>query len=120
MLKDFSDLRSLEFVTLSEAKARLSEFVRRIMGGAKRLMITTNGHPTAVLLSYRDYLALLDQRSPTSASSDEPVIRLEDWRRGSRQRATVRDSILKLFDPKTLSRKGQKSYKKQTVESFER
>ncbi len=116
MNNDFTDLRTLDFVTLSEAKARLSEFVRSLSQAAKKLVLTTNGHPSAVLLSYQDYLRLVGQQSFQAPTK---VIRFEDWKRERGKRIVVRDSILNLFDADKLSRKGQKCYKKKTVASFD-
>ena len=41
-------------VPLSEAKARLSELVRRVRQRHERIMLTRNGEPEAVLLSVDD------------------------------------------------------------------
>ncbi len=111
------DLRGIVFVPLSEAKAKLSEFMRRIASGRERLAVTTNGRPTAVILSYPEYLSLLGQRT---AGEEEPlrVISFEDWKKGRKERMAVRDSILRLYDAEALSRKGQKKYKKDTVDGF--
>ena len=59
MNKDFSNLLSIEFLPLSEVKAKLSEVVNTSLTKSKRIAITTNGRPTAVLLSYSDFLSLL-------------------------------------------------------------
>lgn len=119
MKTDFSDLRSVDFAPLSEAKAKLSEFIRRLSGG-KRIVLTTNGRPTAVLISYRDFLSLL---SPAGSPGPEPgadVIRLEDWEKDRPKREKIKQTILGLFDVASLSRKGQKAYKKEKVDEFRR
>jgi len=117
MNKDFIDLRRVDFVPLSEAKAKLSEFVRNVSRDRKRLALTTNGRPTAVILSYSDYLDLLNLLQPVS-SLEGKSIDFDEWEKGRPQRELVRDSLLKQFDPSKLSRKGQKYYKKRTVESL--
>lgn len=59
MVKTFNDLLSMEFAPLSEVKAKLSEQMRLIASEGKRIVITCNGKPSAVLLSYEDYLSLI-------------------------------------------------------------
>ena len=118
MSGDFIDLRRLDFVPLSEAKAKLSEFVRALSQDVKRVALTTNGRPSAVILAYADYLNLLNLLQPPPPSSAGKTIDFNEWEKRAPQRALVRDSLLKQFDPSKLSRKGQKYYKKRTVESF--
>lgn len=60
-MNKFLDLRLHDFRLVSEAKARLSELVRRLTPGSKRIVITTNGKPSAVILSYQDYLDLMSE-----------------------------------------------------------
>ena len=57
-MKEFLNLGAFDFRPLSEAKAHLSALVRQLVPGLRRVVITTNGKPTAVLMSYKDYLAL--------------------------------------------------------------
>jgi prevent-host-death family protein len=118
MADDFSNLLSIEFVSLSEAKAKLSEQVRRVLAESKRVAITTNGKPTAVLLSYKDYLNLLQQLSKSPSAANEDIIDLKQWKRGKNKRRKVVQSITKLFNPLALSRKGQKAYKRDMVRDF--
>lgn len=113
------DLRGTVFVPLSEAKARLSEFMRRIASGRERLAVTTNGRPTAVILSYPEFLSLLGQERGGEDEASR-VISFDDWKKGRKERLAVRDSILKLYDAKALSRKGQKKYKKDAVDELTR
>jgi prevent-host-death family protein len=111
------DMRRVWFSPLSEVKASLSEKVRQVRGIACRLVITTNGRPSAVLLSYEDFLALV-----SGAQSAEPaaVIDLGDWETGRSRRRQVRDSVLRRFDVGTLSKKGQKAYKRDIVGGLRR
>lgn len=114
------DLRTMEFAPLSEVKAKLSEFVRKTTAGKKRVALTTNGRPSAVILSYEDFLDIVNQLQPAPPLLRDEVIDFEEWEKNQSNRKMVRDSLLKLFDPSKLSRKGQKYYKKGMVESFER
>lgn len=116
MKTHFSDLRSIDFVPLSEVKAKLSEFIRRL-SGEKRIVLTTNGRPTAAILSYADYLDLLNRVEGVSSSQGKSIS-LEEWRKDRKKREMIRDSVLGLFDPASLSRKGQKGYKQKMVSSL--
>jgi prevent-host-death family protein len=49
-----SDLLNLEILPLTKVKATLSEQVKKTQGGRKRVAITSNGFPRAILLSYED------------------------------------------------------------------
>jgi len=120
MSLDFHNLLSMEFLPLSEAKAKLSEQVRKLVAEGKRLAITTNGRPTAVMLSYGDYLELLRKTAPSDAQSPFKVIDFDQWQKEARKRKMISDSISRLFDVSKLSRKGQKSYKKEKVREFQR
>lgn len=116
----YSDLRGVDFSPLSEVKARLSEKVRGLMMNKRRIAITTNGRPTAVLLSYEDYLSLLSQFPKGPEVGGGKVISIERWEKDRKKREAVRDSILGLFDMRSLSRKGKKKYKEDTLREFSR
>lgn len=118
MGKDFMDLRAIEFVPLSEVKAKLSEFVRKTSSGAKRVALTTNGRPSAVLMSYEDYLKFMGQRADVEAKYPIRKISLSAWRKEKANQESVRDTILNLFDPSKLSRKGQKNYKARLIRRY--
>lgn len=114
------DLRGMTFIPLSEAKAKLSEFLRKIASGGERLAITTNGRPTAVFLSYEDYLNLL-KKLPTPPAEDEgEAISLEEWKKGSAGRKRVSASVRDLFNYDSLPRKGRKRYKKELLRELDR
>jgi prevent-host-death family protein len=119
MKNDYTNLLSFEFVPLSEAKAKLSEQIRKTNEQSKRVAITLNGKPAAVLLSYPDFLALLQATQGVQQEFPERVIDFEGWKKDQKRRLQVRDSILRLFDVEKLSRKGQKSYKQETVREFD-
>ncbi len=118
MKNDYTNLLSFDFVPLSEAKAKLSEQLRKTTDQSKRIAITLNGKPTAVLLSYPDYLELIQMVPAPKQETPQRVIDFEEWKKGQKRRLQVRDSILKLFDVEKLSRKGQKAYKQDTVREF--
>ncbi len=113
----YNSLLDTEFIPLSEVKAKLSEQIRKTP--SKRIVITQNGKPSTVLLSYKDYLNLVRQL-PSETSHKQKVIDFDEWKKTFPQRRKVSQSISKLFDVSTLSRKGQKSYKKETVDEFDR
>jgi len=104
-----SELETLRFATLSEVKAKLSEYVRALRPRERRVVITVAGKPAAVLIAYDEFVAR------SAAAPTEKVIQLEDWRRQRPERERVRDSILSMFDLGSLSRKGQKRYKRDRV-----
>ena len=50
-----NELSNFEFQPLSWVKARLSSIVNNLKISKKKIVLTTNGRPTAVLLSYEDF-----------------------------------------------------------------
>lgn len=123
-MQSYFDIRRLEFHALSEAKAKLSALIRKLKSGGKRLVLTHQGQPTAVLLSYQDYLTMSENQSEAqSASQASPtppkrILTLEEWRRGAKRRREVAESIAGLFDLSKLPRKGQKPYKQKVLREF--
>ncbi len=120
MPPDFTNILKMEFIPLSQAKAKLSEFLRMAQTSSKRIAITTNGRPTGILLSFADFQELL-KMSP-SLQGKEPIRKLDfvEWKKNRKRRLQVRDSIFGLFDMDKLSHKGQKAYKRETVRDFSR
>ncbi len=53
-------MKSEEYVSVSTAKARLLEILRRIEEQRGKVVITRNGMPKAVLLNYEDFEGLLE------------------------------------------------------------
>lgn len=120
MKSDFTNLLTTDFVPLSEAKAKLSEQIRKVVSEAKRVAITTNGKPTAVLMSYSDFLELARSIQTPQQTPPIRVLEIEEWKKERPQRLKVRDSLQKLFEKNTSARKGQKQYKRETVRDFKR
>ncbi len=118
MNKDYLDLSQMEFLPLSEVKATFSEQVKKTQGNARRIAVTSNGRPVAVLTSYEDYLAMAKRAEGGGRPASESVISFADWKKGQARRKRVSASIDSLFDAKSLSRKGQKSYKRGQVNEF--
>lgn len=116
----FFDIRGMSFIPLSEAKAKLSEILRRMASGRERLAVTTNGRPTAVVLSYQDYLALLRELPKGPPEEEEKILSLKEWKKGSKERKRVSASIRNLFNYDSLPRKGRKRYKKDTLREIDR
>lgn len=108
-------LSELDFQPLSWVKARLSAVVKDLPARQKKIVLTTNGRPTAVLISYEDFLRLFSRTEP-----DADPIRFEDWKRERKNKEKIRDSIVELFDISKLTRKGQKKYKEESVRAFDR
>jgi antitoxin YefM len=84
-------------VPLSEAKARLSELVRRVRQQHERITLTRNGEPEAVLLSVDDLEGLemtLVIRGDTDAVAriSESLVTLGRRERGA-DMATVRQDL---------------------------
>ncbi len=114
----FLNLTQFDFHPLSWVKARLSEVMCSLRDNQKRVVITTNGRPTAVLLSYDDFLEIV---SAANTDLDKTqVIDFEEWKKKRKNREKVRDSVVSLFDTSLLTRKGQKKYKEDTVRDFQR
>ena len=109
-----TDLRQLDFMPLTEARAHLSEHLRGLGGSRRRLVITVNGRPAAVVLAYADFVEL------ASEPAGEEVVSLETWKADRPRRQRVRDAVLGLFDVDRLSRKGQKRYKQEVVRGLRR
>lgn len=118
MKQDFTNLLATDFIPLSETKAKLSEQIRKVVTEAKRVAITTNGKPTAVLMSYSDFLELIKSRNPPSQELPSRKINYRKWKTNEPKRADIRDSIFGLFDMTKLSHKGQKKYKKNLVHEY--
>ena len=53
-------MRAEEYMSVSAAKAQLLEVLRRIEEQRAKVVITKNGIPKAVLLSYEDFEGLLE------------------------------------------------------------
>ncbi len=124
MINPFLDIRGMEFLPLSEVKAKLSALMRLIIGQKKRMVVTTNGRPTAVMLSYKDYLELLKQtparEDVAGAGEVERTIDFEEWKRSRKQRRMASESIRRLFIPEELPRKGRKKYKEEMLRALSR
>jgi prevent-host-death family protein len=116
-MKEAWDLRAIDFAPLSEAKAKLSALVRRLMTGGRRIVITNQGRPAAVLMAYQDYMKLSEE---IGSQREARVITMAEWQHDRKKREAVVKSITKLFDVKSLSRKGQKAYKAKALREFDR
>ncbi len=107
------DLSTLRFLPLSTVKAKLSEEVRELRPGERRVVITVAGRPAAVLVAFDEFVEGI-RVEPTE------VITIEEWRGGRAERERIRGSVLSLFDTGALSRKGQKRYKREAVRALRR
>jgi len=106
----------LEDISIAETKARLSEKIKNTETRGRRYVITSHGKPKAVLLNYKDYIALIDEDDRSTGET----INLNEWIKKKEGRQKVVDSVASLFDESKLTRKGQKEYKNGTVKKLGR
>lgn len=107
-------LSELDYVSVADLKARLSEKLKFVEGKNRRLAVTSHGRPRAVLISYMEYIALTEKSGDDKAKE----IPIEEWQKGRAARKRVIDKIAGLFDETGLTRKGQKGYKKDAVKKM--
>lgn len=114
-LTDLKALKGIQFIPLSEAKAKLSEVVRKSSTEKYRVVITTNGRPSCILLPYEECVELLNR-----SAEQLPVRRttIETWKKEKENRQRIRQTITSLFDISRLTRKGQKKYKKEWLDEY--
>ncbi|MFH1653860.1 MAG: type II toxin-antitoxin system Phd/YefM family antitoxin [Pseudomonadota bacterium] len=99
-------LQDVEYVSVAEAKAKLSEKIRRVIESGRRFVITSHGKPQAVLIDYKEYISLIEP-----AEEGQQIDSLEEWQGRKKERGKIIESISSLFDESKLSKKGQKEYK---------
>ena len=102
------------FISVAEAKAKLSEKINAGCELGRVFVITSHGKPRAVLLSYEHYMGL--KHEPTLPCS----ISLAEWKHKGPKQRHIANSIKSLFDKNALSRKGQKGYKRNAVKQIEK
>ena len=107
-------VEGLEYISVAETKAKLSEKLRSIESRGRRFAVTSHGKPKAVILGYKEYLSLLEAPLPPGE------IKLDKWRSESGIRRKIIESVASLFDETKLSRKGQKGYKRHVIEKMEK
>ena len=103
----------LEYVSVAETKSKLSEKIRNIINRGRKYAITSHGKPKVVLIGYQEYIALAE-----GVKTKPRKISLEKWKSDASKRGEVINSVSSLFDKSTLSRKGQKEYKKNEVKKM--
>ncbi|MBI4211010.1 MAG: type II toxin-antitoxin system Phd/YefM family antitoxin [Deltaproteobacteria bacterium] len=108
-------LNNIDFEPLTEVKAKLSEKISLIEQKRRLLAITVNGKPKVMMVPYEEFLAMCGGGLSTYVPRK---ISLEEWKKQSVHRRAVSKSITDLFDMKSLSRKGQKPYKRDAVKKF--
>lgn len=114
----FDSLSETEFAPLSEVKAKLSEKIRLASGKGKKIAITSNGKPAAILLGYRDYLTLLQSLPQTQPNPPKETLSLNSWKKDAKKREEISRDIDRLFIPAKLSRKGKNPYKQRKLREF--
>lgn len=103
-------LESLEYVSVAETKAKLSEKINRVDQNGRAFAITSHGRPKAVLISYKEYCALVDDSQTTQKTID-----IGKWNKEKNDREKIVLSVSNLFDANKLEKKGQKRYKQNAV-----
>ena len=114
MIRSYSNILDADFLPLSEVKAGLSQQIKSARERRRRIMVTVNGKPEAVLLSYDDYLDLIRKLEP-EIPAEPAALTYEEWKAGERARKEISASLNRMFDAPRLSRKGQKPYKLRRV-----
>lgn len=109
-------LEDLEYVSVAETKAKLSEKLKSAESKGRRFAITSHGKPKAVIIGYKDYIALTENASP-APQKEVPFDRLK---KTVSQRKGIIESVAALFDERKLTRKGQKGYKREAVGKMEK
>ncbi|MDO8461793.1 MAG: type II toxin-antitoxin system prevent-host-death family antitoxin [Deltaproteobacteria bacterium] len=112
-----TSLLNIDFVPLTEVKAKLSEKVARVGQENRLLAITLNGKPTVLMLPYAEFLKWVQKKEKGESGR---TIDFKEWEKGSKQRREVSQSIKDLFDLSLLTRKGQKPYKRDALKKFKK
>lgn len=104
----------IEYVSVAEAKAKLSEKLNSVESKGRRFAITSHGKPKAVIIGYKDYISLVENvAAPRGAE-----ISVDELKRKGRKK--IVESVASLFDETKLTRKGQKGYKREAVKKMEK
>lgn len=109
-------LEDLEYVSVAETKAKLSEKLKSVETRGRRFAVTSHGKPKAVLMGYRDYIALTENAAP----SPEKEVSFSELKDTVSKKKNIIESVASLFDEKKLTRKGQKGYKREAVRKMEK
>lgn len=112
-MKLFEDL---EYVSVAETKAKLSEKLNSVESKGRRFAITSHGKPKAVIIGYKDYISLVENAVAPSGNE----IPIGSLKKKVAQRKNIIDSVASLFDDTKLTRKGQKGYKREAVGKMEK
>lgn len=110
-----ASLQNIDFEPLTEVKAKLSEKVARLESTGRLVAITVNGKPKAMLVPYAQFLEVVEkQKTPYEPRR----FSLKQWEKESKHRREVVRSVKNLFNLSSLSRKGQKPYKRDALKKF--
>lgn len=104
-------LSEMDRISVAEMKAKLSEKLKNVEKRNRRYLITSHGKAKAVVISYKEYLALTQDRKEAKPKE----ISLDEWKKEKKERDKVISAVSAVFDTDSLSRKGQKEYKKNVV-----
>jgi prevent-host-death family protein len=109
-------IEDLEYVSVAEMKAKLSEKLKSVESKGRRFAVTSHGKPKAVVISYKEYLAM----AQGSIAEPPKEIELGEMKKEIKKRKSIIESVSSLFDENKLSRKGQKGYKCEKVSNMEK
>jgi len=109
-------MENLEYVSVAETKAKLSEKIKSAESKGRRFAVTSHGKPKAVIMGYRDYIALVENAAAPQAKETS----FDALKKKIGKRKNIVESIAALFDERKLTRKGQKGYKREAVRKMEK
>ncbi|MFH1729355.1 MAG: type II toxin-antitoxin system Phd/YefM family antitoxin [Pseudomonadota bacterium] len=104
------NINEIESYSIAETKAKLSEKIKRCNDNNRKFLITNHGKPVAVMLSYKEFLALSGKPKMRQRKID-----YNEWLEDKGNRQEIVDSVSSLFNSEKLTRKGQKGYKNEKV-----
>jgi len=107
-------MKNEDNISIAEFRATLAKQIERCKAAKRPLVITSHGKAEAVVLSYEQYLGLINQTEQTIE------LNLASWKKNKKARQKVASSIADLFITENLSRKGQKEYKKNAVRKLQK
>jgi prevent-host-death family protein len=91
----------LEYVSIAEAKAKLSENIKRADQNGRIFALTKHGEPKAVLISYKRYRALIND-----SGTPQKIIDIKEWKKETKEKKKVASTVMELFDIGKLKKRG--------------
>lgn len=91
----------VEYISIAETKAKLSENIKRAEQNNRIFALTRHGKPKAVLISYKRYCALVND-----SSTSQKTIDIKEWKKGIKERKKIVSTISDLFNISKLKKRG--------------